>query len=597
MRGFPQMLNVCAAPPAHVVACVLSLSLGTTAPNTAAHAATLPGTVIRNIAQTSYFNPNLGITETVYSNPVEAIVAEVPALEVTGYSDLVLSRGAMGQYYFEVSNTGNMHLEVSTGVEDLENASYVRRGRLAFDVNRNGMIDNGDQTLTSSATMSLSPDESLQLIYEFQVSEMAEPDMVLTSGLTLTAATLAGEAIAHTGEAMGISTLAAGALELEKSQAIANQADADVITYTLRLRNNSDAAVAGYDTINDTALRLDGAQVAGILIGDDIPLNTVFSHVVSSGGMEPVYHLRGTPAQDFLTTAPADAYDIDVVAFFHAGDYAPGRSSDPAFAVVSPLSLGAVVIENTGHVNLSDASVLASNMVIYERNGDISAALRFVDPISGEDSAYGMPDSDTALSLAAGACNVSSEIDQIDITLRSVRTGDVETVTAYETAPNTGVFATAGVPMAAMDIALSGDGVMATSNGDRIMATANCGTGLLEDMLWINPGNFLFNSVTNAPVSGCAGSCWSMMPPVQKSAARKPMPKGFSRSKALTPALISMPSRMPPLGSTPPCARPFRGMVGLCRRPAMPMRSYMRAVFLRSLTFRSTPITAYLCRW
>lgn len=505
MRGLPQMLNVCAARPTHVVACVLSISFGSTALTsvlaTAAHAAALPGTVIRNIAQTSYFNPNLGITETVYSNPVEAIVAEVPAVEMTGYSDLVLSRGAMGQYYFAVSNTGNMPLEISTGIEDLENASYVRGGQLAFDVNRNGLIDNGDQILTGSENLSLSPDESLQLIYEFRVSEMAEPAMVMTSALRLSAATTQGAPIEAAGPAIGISTLAAGTLELEKTQSIATQDDADVITYTLRLRNNSDADVAAYDMIDDADLHLDGTQVSGILVSDDIPLNTVFADIVDTGGMQAVYHLRDTPARDYLSTAPADPYDIDAVAFFHAGDYPAGRSSDPTFAVMSPLVLGPVDIDNTGLVTLSNTNSVPSNTVTYARTGDLLAALQFVDPVTGADTAYGEPDSDMALSLIAGACNVSSDIDQIDITLRSVRTDDIETVTAYETGANTGAFTTAGVPLAVMDIAVSGDGVMATSNGDKILATSDCGTGLLEDMLWINPGNFLFNSVTNAPIS------------------------------------------------------------------------------------------------
>jgi uncharacterized repeat protein (TIGR01451 family) len=458
--------------------------------------------VIRNVAEARYFNPDYGITETVYSNPVEAIVAQVPAVDVTGYSNLVLSRGAIGQYYFEISNTGNTPLQVSPDIDDLQNASYVQSGQLALDVNRNGVVDNGDRILTGMDVLSLAPDESFQLIYGFQVSATAEPAMVLTSMLSIAAATDAGDAVVSTSNAMGVSVLTAGTLELEKSQTVASQADADVLTYTLRLRNNSDADVTGYDTINNADLRLDGAQITGVLVGDDIPLNTVFSHVVSTGGMSAMYHLRDTPLQDYVTAVPADPYDIDAVAFFHAGDYPAGRSSDPTFAVSSPLALGAVEIENTGQVSLSNASFVLSNTVTYDRTDDLSAALMFVDPITGEDTPYGLPDSDTALSLVAGACNVSSGIDQIDITLQSVRTGDVETVLAYETGPNTGIFTTAGVPLAVMDISVSGDGVMATSNGDRIIATSDCGTGLLEDMLWINPGNFLFNSVTNAPVSG-----------------------------------------------------------------------------------------------
>lgn len=501
MRGFPQTLNVCAFNPVHVVACVLALTIGTTSLVPAAQAVTLPGTVIRNIAQTTYFNPDLGITETVYSNPVEAVVAPVPALEVTGYSDLVLSRGAMGQYYFEVSNTGNMTLDVVPHIEDIQNSPYITSGQLAVDLNRNGQIDNGDLLLSPADSLSLDPDQSYQIIYEFQVADTAQSDMVLTSELTVDATTEAGETIVPSGDGMGVSTLADGTVELEKSQAIAVQDTADTITYTLRLRNNSDADVDGYDSIDGAALRIDGTQSEGIIIGDVIPLNTVFATVMDAGGLQPLYHQRGTPAHDYVTLAPADPYDIDAVAFFHMGAYPSGRSSDPSFVVNVPHELGSVDIANTGHVTLPSGQTVLSNTVTYDRLNDTSALLRFVDPVTGDDSTYGAPGFDTALSLAAGACNSSADIDQIDITLRSMRTGDVETVTAYETGQNTGVFETAGVPLAVMDIVVSNDGVMATSNGDRIIATTDCGNGILEDTLWVTPGNFLFNSVTNAPIA------------------------------------------------------------------------------------------------
>ena len=501
MRGFPQMLNVCAARPAHVVACVLFIILGLACLPNAAAAATAPGTVIQNIARASYFNPNLGITETVYSNPVEAVVAEVPALDIAGTSELELSRGAIGQYYFRLTNVGNVALQIAPNVDDLENAAYVEDGQLAVDLNRNGQIDAGDRMIAAGDVLGLEPDNDLQLIYEFRVSETAEPDAILTSNLSVTATTAAGAAIAPTGEAKGMTMLASGTVELEKQQTVAQRADADEITYRLRLRNNSDAPVAAYNTIDGAPLRIDGTQVSGMIVRDTIPLNSVFSSVVDDGGMQRLYHLRGAAPGDYVTSLPADLYDIDSVAFFYAGAYPASESSDPEFRVISPAELGDVSVENTGHAHLSDSDKVASNTVIYERSSTNRSALRFIDPATREDSTYGMPDSDIALSMAAGACNATSEIDTIQITLRSERTGDVERITAYETGPNTGLFETANLPLAVMDIPSSGDGVMATSKGDRIYATSDCGNGQLVDMLWVTPGNFLFNSVTNAPVS------------------------------------------------------------------------------------------------
>lgn len=502
MRGFPQTLNVCATRPAHVVACVLSLSLGPLAFPDTAHAITAPGTVIRNVAEASYFNPTLGVTETVYSNAVRATVAEAPAVDVTGFSQITLSRGAIGQYYFDVTNTGNMPLDAAPLIQDIQNSTYVRNGRMALDVNRNGLIEAEENVLSASASLPVEVGQSHRLIYEFQVSEVAEPSMVLTSALSVDAATQAGARVRAPSEAMGITTLAAGTLELEKSQAIARQRDLDALTYTLRLHNNSDDVVPAYNNLNGAPLRIDGTQVSGILVADTIPLNTQFSAIADTGGLQPVYHLRGAANGDFVSAPGADLQDVDIVGFFHPGDYPASRASTPSFSVVSPLALGDVEIENTGRVNLTETQNLFSNQVSFSRASDISASLGFVDPITGEDRSYGAPDSDTAVALSAGACNVTGLADQIDVTLQSVRTGDIEIVRAFETGANTGLFTTAAVPLATMDIPVSGDGVMATTNGDRLIATADCGNGRMESMLWINPGNFLFNSVTNAPISG-----------------------------------------------------------------------------------------------
>ena len=91
-----------------IVALVISLL-----PHGAAAKQVPAGTFIRNVAQTTYFNEALGIIETVYSNAVDAKVAAVPALDVNGYSELMLTRGAMAQYYFEVANIGNVPLNAA----------------------------------------------------------------------------------------------------------------------------------------------------------------------------------------------------------------------------------------------------------------------------------------------------------------------------------------------------------------------------------------------------------------------------------------------------------------------------------------------------
>ncbi|WP_435256758.1 hypothetical protein ACSBLW_11485 [Thioclava sp. FR2] len=470
--------------------------------STSSHGASVPAeTLIRNQAEAIYFDPLLGIQSTVYSNTVEAIVGAVPALSLTGLTELILSRGAIGQYYFDLENTGNTPIEARLAISDTENAALVQNGRLVRDLNGNGRIDPTDPVISVSDLLTLGPGERVGLIYEFHVSSVAPIDATLSSVLTATG--IAGDETLSI-SAHGVTRLVEATLEIEKEQAVAAGETADRLTYTLHLRNNSDAPVAAYDEIDGQPLLIDGVQRAGVLLRDEIPLNTVFAAPVTGGGMEELYHIAGDEPHDYVTTLPSDLSTIDAVAFFSAGDYTPGTSRDPAFEVTLSTALGDVTVENTARVSLSPELTIASNETVHQRDTDAEALLRFIDPETGDDMPTGVPGEDTRLALFSGACNRTSAIDTIEITLVSLRTGDTEIVTATETGANTGIFTTADVVLAEMLVMRAGDGVMATTRGDEIRAFADCGADRITDTLPVVPGTFLFNSVTNVPIEGIA---------------------------------------------------------------------------------------------
>ena len=497
MRGFSNTLNVCAAPLAAVVACVISLfPIALKADPASA------GTIIRNIAEAQFYNPDLGITETVYSNQVEAIVAAVPAVEVSGASKLILSRGAIGQYYFTVANVGNETVSTRVAAVDVDAQGIKRDTKLYHDINQNGVVDTGDVRLWTTSDIPLDVGFSAQLIYEFRIASTASPDSFVASELVVGASAASYQAVSVIGEGRGVTQLVEATLELEKTQSFARDLEADRLNYTLRLRNNSDEAVTAYAAIDGEELRIDGAPVSGVLLRDEIPLNTNFEAHLSQGALQPLFHLRDMPFHEYSTTAPDDSADVDAVAFFYEGDYAPGFSNDVVFSVRVPHVLGPVEINNTAQANVTEDISQSSNTVVYYRIDDSLATLRYVELGTDLDMNYGSFGSDTSLVLNAGACNQSNDTDYLYFTLRSTRTGDVETVLATETGPNTGKFRTSAVPLVEMDLPRSEDGVMATSNGDRIVAISDCANTMLEDVLWVNPGNFLFNSVTNDPIEG-----------------------------------------------------------------------------------------------
>ncbi|WP_095590615.1 DUF11 domain-containing protein [Actibacterium ureilyticum] len=499
MRSFLHTVTQYAAKAIGTAAVALTL-----APDFVASQPAPAGSTIRNIAETTYFNPRLGIVERVFSNPVEALVIAVPDLTIEGFSELVLTRGAIGQYYFEVSNTGNVPLQTTLRTEDRAAAALMRNARLVHDTNANGLIDASEPESDPADALRLLPGESMQMIYEFTVSTAAEPGQWMETSLVADAEPEGIVAAPLSVEAAGVTEVESAALELEKLQAMRDDAGGVILEYTLRLRNNSDAPVAGYDTIDDEALRIDGQPARGILLRDAIPLNSRFHAIQTGGGLTPLYHQRGDAPQDYRSQPPATA-EIDAVAFFHDGDYPVGRSSDAVFAVQVPAALGNVTIRNTAQTFVGGGTpddALWSNTTSYAQNGASDGTLSFVDPATLDAATFGQPGEDTRLRLAAGACNRADSVEIVSITLRSKLTGDVETVTATETGPNTGIFLTGPVPLEQMNVVTGGDQVMATDKGDRILAGATCGAGALEAVLLVAPGNFLFNSMTNEAVDG-----------------------------------------------------------------------------------------------
>ncbi|MFC6642032.1 hypothetical protein [Sulfitobacter profundi] len=261
-----------------ISASAMSLSL---LPHTAAAAPAPAGSFIRNVAAVSYFNTSLGIMERVFSNPVRAEVAAVPGLEVTGYSDLLLTRGAFGRYHFDVINTGNVPLSTSLSIGEQGSAQMMSRQSLFPDLNGNGLIDVEDRAVDMSAPIMLAAGERLQLIYEFRISADTPVSTQFASMLTASAVTEDGQSLSE--EAVGVSRVEEGGLEVSKEQVVSENDEGALITYTLRLRNDSERDAFGYPQIDGQPIVIDGTPRTGVLLRDAIPLNTVFNTVQDRG--------------------------------------------------------------------------------------------------------------------------------------------------------------------------------------------------------------------------------------------------------------------------------------------------------------------------
>ncbi|MGB0798104.1 MAG: carboxypeptidase regulatory-like domain-containing protein, partial [Planktomarina sp.] len=465
---------------------------------TASFADTLPaGNFVTNRAETRFFNPRLGITERIFSNTVEALVIEAPAIEVTGFSDLLLARGAQEQHYFSVQNTGNSPLNIMLDVQNHAEAGLLTAQEIYVDVNNNGLIDSQDQLVQPQITLAI--DAKISLIYQFVVAPNAPVGATATSTLVVMANSVnTGAPLNDVPSALGHVTIVEQGLELSKSVQQRTMGTGQNLTFTLQLRNNGQVDVAGYDAVDGTSILIDGHPAIGVLVFDEIPLNTQFSAVQATGGLQPLYHLQGAPKHSYQTRAPDQNGQVDAVGFFWAGAYPVGQSSDLSFSVNLINDLGPMSVRNIAYT-YAGGETFASNEVVFDRATGI-AQISFIDG-AGNETQFAALGADAAVQIFSGACNTTFQIDRFDVTITSQITGDSEVVRAHETAANSGVFITTNLPLVQMPNPVAFDGVLASDQGDTLSARADCDTIALVTTAMVNPGSFVFNSVTNAPVS------------------------------------------------------------------------------------------------
>ena len=459
------------------------------------------GQIITNRATATFFNTRLGLLEKVRSNAVEVVVMPVAAMDVTGGQILRAVRGGTGVYTFVIENAGNVPIDAMPSLIAASDDDFDAVGLLVADIDRDGLAGPGDREI-GSAPLTLAPGERVTILYPFTAPRSVREGDIARATLDVQAEATNGALL--DGEAAASVTIVSTALSLEK---VASHRDAaGEIDYTLRVRNNAQGAIQPYAAIGGEALMLDGAPVSAVLVRDVIPLNSHFLAGESSGGFRIAYHRYGDPEHSYISTPTDPVRDIDAVAFLHEGVYDVGRASDLAFTVALVDTVATVDVENTasGYVDAPGGVLeFPSNRVITPvsgpghritfRNEDDTGELRTTPFFTN-----------LRVRIGAARCNATSAPDAVAVTLRTVFAGDIETVIAYETGPNTGTFLTAPFAVVRVDKATQRNDIVEGAPGDSAgaIATATCLGETLEATLQVQPGGFVFDSVTNAPVAG-----------------------------------------------------------------------------------------------
>jgi len=463
------------------------------------------GTTITNQAQATYFNARLGSFETVASNTVSAEVLPVAALDLIGEQTIRTSRSSISQYNFRTENVGNIAVEARFDITELAGDDFdVFGAELLIDTNANGVVDSGDIPITPDQTRTLEPGQRTSLIYRFTTPEHVEQDDLSVAELIVTGVATTGDRTPMVLSGQSRTLIDESNLLLLKSATL--RADVGEIDYAIIARNNSGNDIAPYDRIDTHEITVDGVARTSVVVRDPVPLNTIIKSAVDAGGFEAVYHVSGESPHAYTSDLPDELSTVDAVAFLHDGVFGPGRSSDLAFTVTISPTVSDQNILNIAHGYISDGTTTTehdSNEVITPVSGP-GASITFVTGPDGTPIERTPFNTNIAVSIGAASCNLSDAIDQVEVTVTTESLGDREVLLARETGPNTGIFETAQIAVVRATASVPLNNILEGLPGDNAgaAATARCLGETLTTQIGLQPGGFVFDSVTNAVVSG-----------------------------------------------------------------------------------------------
>jgi uncharacterized repeat protein (TIGR01451 family) len=395
-----------------------------------------------------------------------------------------------------LTNTGNVATTFVLTVTAAGGAFVPGGLAIVEDLNGNGVADPGEPTLGATGSVELPPGDSLQLLVVGTVPDTAmdgqSAEVLLTARGTLQGATASNRDTVN---------LASGPLVVvTKSASTATPVPGGAVNYTVV------AANVGGAEAPPTTVTVDGVPTSLFVVRDALPANTSYANASSpSPGVRLLFHGPGAPTDTYTTALPAT---VDAVAWGLPA--APIGATLTGVLGVSVHANAAGTLANTAYAEFQlhgTETTVASNAVKLPLPAQGPTIAFYTN------ASYATPASTANIGAAlyvqvnAAACNVDpAAVATFTVTLSSALTGDTETFTATETAANTGYFRILpAVPMANArgQPSVPGDGTLEVLPDDRVTATtAGCGGPRASAQLVVVPAGAVFNSRSDAPVSG-----------------------------------------------------------------------------------------------
>ena len=331
---------------------------------------------------------------------------------------------------------------------------------------------------------------------------------VVTNTAAVSSDQSSGQALNSNTVGASVSTGTTAALSVTLTSATNSSTPGATVTFTTNALNNGGGDASG------VAATVNGAAVTVLLLSVPIPANTTFAAAqTSTVGAQTLYHVLGAPANTYVTAVPAGA-TIDAVAFA-VPDLAVGATLTGQLSVTinsnASTAISATAVASWTSAPAGAVQTTPSNTFVVHLPVVAASIGYYTNTTYATPSIVGEPGDPLFVQINAAMCNTDpTRVLSAPVTVSSRLTGDVETFTAVETGPNTGLFRIQpDVPTASAQShpVAKGDGILEVLANDVVTATVtHCGgvSVSASTTLLMDPSGTVYDSRNNQPVAGAS---------------------------------------------------------------------------------------------
>ncbi|WP_290524083.1 hypothetical protein [Alcanivorax sp.] len=357
-------------------------------------AATEAGTVLRNQAEVSYFDPVNGEVIVMRSNLSQVVVAPLRAVALDNDNLATVAPGQPVNLPHVISNTGNVADRYAINASNLTGDEGDLLNLVVYqDVNGNGQADPGEPELLETAE--LKPGESVALVVTGSVPAGQNADDRLR--LEVSAVSLEDNTIGDTRQ--DVVTVSRGAfLNITKSASQSCEAPLQAgqnLDYRISFTNNGSTAPQARTVL------VNGVPYQGVLVEDEIPGNVTLrpSSVSNVSPVQsfPLVHRAGDAEDQWISYAQWDTDEaVDRFAMLMPAETLErNESGSYTFGVsVTAGTTAGTRIFNQAHVDLEGDGLadFESNTVCNTMGGSVRPAILFERPTPAVVRNEGTPD-------------------------------------------------------------------------------------------------------------------------------------------------------------------------------------------------------------